>query len=681
MTRRMVAAVGVLLAIALGIWWWQNEPEAPGPVLTSPSAPAIPTATAPAAPAQPASRDTDPVPDERQPAVLPTRDEPPALPSSPQGLRGLCVDAQQRPLADIDVYLVESAGNEPLALPRLQQQRHPFGPLAATRTAVDGTFAVGLAVVQDRIYELYLVSPQHALVRLGGLRLLADEWHDLGAITMVEGTVVRGRVSVAGRADIPVPQATVSLAVGTAFSDAALRALPAAAPGLSTVTDANGHYELRHAPARGAVQMTAVAPGFARSVKSDLKLSPERPVEVDFALPPGLAVAGTVVDDRGEPIAGARIEAWPQKSPDQALLGRSDDNGRFQVLGLTAGPHRLRFIARGYENRDELDVPAGRTDLLATMQPRSRLRVRVSTPDGRILRVYRLALRRVFDTGDQLGAVTEVPEQRVRLDGLTDTAVIADVPGGRFVCQVEAEGYARSWSAPIDTRRPPEARPGPAVELAVEVVVDPPSTLVGLVTDETGAPLAGAAVLTQPDGTLPDSPLVQAVRSLPTRTSNLRVTTDAFGRFRLEPLCAGLYQLQVDHPDVCRTFVRELRVGRGEERSLPSIAMPIGAEVSGRVRQAGREAGQFKVVFTTAGTGSGPDFLRIETIAAADGRFLLPRRVPPGEYELRAAAVGTAEPEAQIFRQLLQLQRSAINVAIAPGQRRVERDLDLPADR
>ena len=108
----------------------------------------------------------------------------------------------------------------------------------------------------------------------------------------------------------------------------------------------------------------------------------------------------------------------------------------------------------------------------------------------------------------------------------------------------------------------------------------------------------------------------------------------------------------------------------------------FGTEVSGRVRQVGREAGgQFKVVFSTAGTGSGPDFVRIETIAAADGRFLLPRRVPPGEYELRAAAVGTAEPEAQIFRQLLQLQRSTTNVAIAPGQRRVERDLDLPADR
>jgi Carboxypeptidase regulatory-like domain len=682
MSRRLVAAVSVLLTIALGAWLWWHEPPAVGPQPPEPIPAAAATVPATGAATAPVRADTPVEPGERLPVPNSARTEPAPLPPVPQGLRGLAIDVDQRPLVDVDVYLVESPGNEPLALALLQQQRQPFGPLATTRTGSDGTFAVGLPVAQDRIYELYLVSPVHALVRLGGLRLLAEEWHDLGAITMVEGTVVRGRVFVAGRPDMPVPQANVSLAIGTAFSDAALRALPAATPGLSTETDANGRYELRHAPARGSVQMSAVAMGFARVVKTDLQLAADRSIEVDFALPPGLAISGVVRDERGQPIAGVRVEAWPKQLGGSALLGRSDDSGRFQVIGLGAVAHRLRFAARGYEGHDEPEVAAGRGDVRVTLQPRSRVRVRASTPDGRVLRVYRLALRRVFDAGDQLGAVADIPEQRVRLDGLTDHAELADVPAGRFVCQVEAEGFARSWSAPFDTRRPPEQPPGPATVHEVEVKVDPGSTLTGLVTDETGAPLAGAVVLTQPDGILPDSPLFQTLgKGLPTRTTGLRAVADAFGRVRLDQLCAGTYQLQVDHPDACRTFVRRVEVARGEERALPPIALPIGAEVTGRVTQGGRVPGQVKVVLSTAGTAAGPEFIRIETIAAADGRFRLPRRVPPGGYELRATVVGTAEPEAQIIHQLLQLQRSTVNVVIPPGQRRVEQDLDLPADR
>ena len=681
MNARAAILIALLaVAVALGGWLlWRatgDEHKAPEPAPTLPIGSSGETAGAKVEQvALPDSGDGG-----REPA--PARSEPVPMTTFAQGLRGLTIDGNGAPLTGIDVYLVESAGNEPLALAALQQQHAAFGPLVATRSAADGTFAVGLPVVQDRVYELYLVSPVHALVRLGGLRLLADEWHDLGAITMQAGAIVRGRVTIVGRPDLPVPRATVSLTVGTVFSDVSLRALPDAAPGLSAEVDQHGNYELRHAPSRGSVLLTAVAPGFARVVKSDIQLDRDRPAEVDFALPPGLALAGTLRDEVGRPVAGARVEAWPQTASGSALLGRSDGDGRFTVLGLQAGPHRLRVQARGFEPFELLDLAAGRGDLEVVLQPRARIRVRATTPTGAVLRAYRLSLRRVFEGSEQLGMVADVPEQRVRLDGFTDRAELADLPPGRFVCQVEADGYAKSWSAPFDTTRPAGQPVGPAQVLETEVVVQVGSRLLGIAVDETGAPLAGATVTTQAAGALPDSPLFQTMApAVPARITARQVTTDSAGRFTLDQLAAGTYQLMVEHPAACRAFVRDLRLSGAEEQTVPPVVLPIGAELQGRVTVAGRPSGQIKVVFSSSGGRSGPESLRIETITAADGRFRLPRRVPPGNYELRAAVVGTAEPEAQIFRQLLQLQRSALPIVILPGQRRAEHDLDLPADR
>ena len=80
---------------------------------------------------------------------------------------------------------------------------------------------------------------------------------------------------------------------------------------------------------------------------------------------------------------------------------------------------------------------------------------------------------------------------------------------------------------------------------------------------------------------------------------------------------------------------------------------------------------------TPTGTTSGAAAIRLEAVTDADGAFVMPRRVPPGDYDLSATVVGTAA-ETQIIQQLMELQRSATTVTVAPGQRHVERDIDLP---
>lgn len=682
--RPGVLLIATILLVAAGWllrWWLGNSVTGEGEAPTS--LPESPVAVAPVADATAAPAVALPAP-ERESVPSPQQTPLPERRATfAQGLHGLAVDADQRPLADVQVYLLESLSNAPLALPVLVQQGLPMGPLAETRTGADGTFAIGLQLANETIYELRLVSPRHADTRLGDLRVLPGEWHDVGAVVLRQGTVVRGRVTVAGTS-IPVPQAIVTIEAGTTFEDLAVRALPGRERGLSAIADALGDYEIRNAPSRGVVVASAAAPGFARVQRQNLELDSARPLAVDFALPPGHSIRGRLVDDRGQPIARGRVEAWPMQTAAPASVAISRIDGQFEVLGLVVGNYRLRTLARGFQDLELLDVAAGRSDLELVLRPRTTLTVRALDPEQRVLRRYHLGVRRSFpNAADPLataiGLVAEVPDQRVRLDGLTDRVQVPGLPAGLFQVEVTAEGYAKTLSAPFEV-----LAFGQPVSL--DVVVSPGSTLRGVVLDEAGQPLAGATVETQPNGATPDNPFYRAVASAaPDKVTRTKVTTGADGSFLLPRLATAAYQLQVDHPDCCRIVVRDLRVEPATDQSVPPIRLPIGASVSGRATVGGKVQGQMVVVLTTIVDPLAPRevaaaALRLEAVTDSTGAYQMPRRVPPGQYELRAKQTAAADPDAQIFQQLLQLQRSSTNLSVAPGQRQVERHIDLPTD-
>ncbi len=569
--------------------------------------------------------------------------------------------------------------NEPLALTLLHRQGDAFRPLVSATSAADGTFALGLLVAQDRTYEVYVTSPTHATARIGGLAITASQWHDLGDVTLQRGATVRGRVTVAGRPDIPVAGAVVSINIGTVFADAALRALPDAGQGLVATTAADGSFELTHVPGQGVVQASAVAKGFARQLKANLELKGDAPVDVDFALLPGQAIAGRVVDADGAPVAQARVEAWPTEASGEPLVALTSGDGAYEVLGLGQGKHAVKATRRGYHAALAANVESGRADVTLTLRQQGRVRARVVGGDGAPVRRFRIGLRRVFVAqGGQIAAVADVPDRSVALVGGDDGVDIEGVPHGEFCLQVEAEGFAKALSAPFAN---PEDGPDQPRRFDVVVTLGQGATVRGRVVAEDGAPLAGATVQTVAAGIAAESPFYRMLAgTTPDRITATTVRTDADGWFTLARLAPGDYQLIVDHRDACRTTVPDLDFAAGP-RTLPPIALPIGAAVTGRATVGGKPAPQMKVVLSTppaqqAAAGA----VRVEAITAPDGTFALPRRVPPGQYELRAARTGTDAPEAHARHTILQLQRTAVSVAIAPGQREARADIDLPSD-
>ena len=655
----------------------------------------VPNAAEPTAPASADASDRIPAPEL-------VRTSPPDSSSEPQGLRGTAVNKFGHGLQGVTVYLVESASNDPLLFPLVQQQRHLLAPVANTETAIDGTFAVGLPVAQDKVYDLFLLSEQHATVRMTGLRLLPDTWHDLGPLTMQTGTTIRGKVTVLGQPGMPVPQAVVTVSSGGAFADAALRALPGEQGALIAQVDSNGDYVVEHAPQTGIVVVSAIAPGFARVTNQEVELQADGPTQVDFELPPGKTLAGDVRTNTGLPIANARIEAWPKPSNLPALLGFSDERGTFLLQGLRPGPHTIKATAKGFAEATLVNVEPGQAAHL-TMVPQNRILVRVVSPTGRSLRQYRLGLRRFFAkdhaapldeqalASGTIGSIHEVPDQRVRLDGTSEQAEILDVPYGTFTCEVEADGFAKTLSLPVQFPAPteapeaPDGTPGsrpqtPGSTQRVEVVVTQGSHLRGKVVDQNGMPLAGALVTTQAAGTMPDSPVLRVMQGwVPKRITERNQRTDAMGLFQMDRLALATYQLQVEHPAACRTLVRDLDLRQPGEHTINPIIMPHGSVVSGKATVQGRVAGQMKVILTTESTAPADKSLRLETVTDGEGQYQFARRIPPGTYELRAAVVGSTSPDSEIFQQLLQLQRSSTTFIVPTGQDTVRIDLDAPS--
>jgi len=630
----------------------------------------------------------------------------------PQGLEGTVVDDAARPIPGVSVYLIESASNDPLLFPHTRQRRHLLAPIASSVTAPDGSFAVGLAVAQTKAYELVVVSPHHATLRLSDLRLLQDTWHDLGALILEVGTTIRGRVTIEGQPGMPVPQAVITVSSGGAFADAAMRALPNEQGALIAQVDNNGEYELPHAPTRGIVRISAIAPGFARVIKRDVELSPTAPATVNFELPPGKSLSGSVRTSTGLPIANAQIEAFPNKPDLPSLLAFSDERGAFVVHGLRPGPHTIRATAKGFAQKEAADVRPGQLVQL-TMAPQNRIQVTVRTPTGRLLQRYRLNLRRFFPKDPAaplddlavrvgtIGSIHEVSGQRVRLSGAEEVAEIHGVPDGIFVCEVVADGFAKTLSAPIRFPIPADQGPAPAPDTVeardpawlalalppgaaqrVEVVVTKGARLRGRVFDSAGAPLEGALVTTQPAGTLPDSPMLRIMQGwTPKRITVRSQRTDADGRYALETLGLAVYQLQVEHPDACRTLIRNIDCRQPGEQILPPITMASGSLVEGLSTVGGRIVGQMKVVLTTPNTAPADTTIRLETVTDGEGRYRFDRRIPPGEYVLRSAITGGSHPDSEIFNQLLQFKQSSKNFVVPPGQDVVRVDLNLPSPK
>jgi hypothetical protein len=190
--------------------------------------------------------------------------------------------------------------------------------------------------------------------------------------------------------------------------------------------------------------------------------------------------------------------------------------------------------------------------------------------------------------------------------------------------------------------------------------------LKGLVVDEAGKPLPGVAVTTLPND-YDDNPFTQMFAGMiPSNITRIGVTTTAEGMFRIPMLNEGKYQLKFQDAGHFDVYLKALDVRTGVETEVPVQRMERGTLVYGTVTLDGAAAGQVKVSISGV-----PDPLKpgragfsCDAITDSQGTFKMPKRAPPGRYEVRAARQTLQNP----LEMIVDMQKTKQEIEIGSGQ-------------
>jgi len=282
-------------------------------------------------------------------------------------------------------------------------------------------------------------------------------------------------------------------------------------------TDERGRFRADRIPP-GAYALVGSAPGHAtRRVTLWVLGGHNRSGTLELAR--SALLSGVVVDGKGKPVPGARVEAR-ERLDDVGVpaSARSDSAGRFTLHGLASGVHRLRVSADGYMEAARERVRAPARGLRVRLVRMYRVRGAVLGPLQQHARVL------IAGSGIWPGR-----QRKVRPDG---TFEIDQVPAGVYelVATAQEPGDASGREPRVTASGVVAGLPvGPFAPPPVLLGLRPAQRLVGLVR-AGDAPVPGATIS-----------LGRGMLSV----MRHRVVTDGSGRFALGPLAPGDYQFGV----------------------------------------------------------------------------------------------------------------------------------------
>ncbi len=477
--------------------------------------------------------------------------------------------------------------------------------------------------------------------------------------------VVLGRVVDAGTGR-PIPGAIVYVA-GSAVPPQS-RGAP---PRLMTNTD--GQFVIRGLR-KGTLYLNVTREGYL-----DATLGQRRPMgsaqplqlddgqrvtNVDVRMWRPAVIAGTIVDEAGEPVIGARVTAFSRllvagrARYRQAADWMTDDRGQYRIAGLLPGDYTVSVVS------PNVSVPSSTVDMLYTAFTET---ARTGSGSGRTYAVYRevgsvggvLAepgSGQALNVDDQVMTVTTLAAPPIiRTDGTMLVYPTMFYPASRTAAQAGVvavrSGEERSGVdlqlVPVPTVRVTGfvAGPdGPAPYTAVRLMpgtadsLADPLPVAATVTDAGGAftfPSVPSGDYTLSVMRLPDPPGLAELRA---RTSVIQSggTTIMAG---MPPVPEAVPPPVLPDPTLCAEV--PLNVGN---RSVTDIVVPLqpGPRATGRIEFAGatdppsaQQIQNMRIALERADGTSLPQRLSFDTGHPDENARFITAGVPPGRYLLR----------------------------------------------
>lgn len=541
-------------------------------------------------------------------------------------------------------------------------ERAPLGGVRIWSRALPGVLAVsgrdggyGLSLPGDLEEELDLEAsvegylPATATLEAGALGRGSAPVFSLQPAAAVTGVVVDGE----GR---PVPEVLITAA--TEGRRGARRVPPRYARSAK-----DGRFRLTVLSPDTLYTLEAVKTGFAPGREELLPLEEGQTREgLRLVLRRGLTAVGRVLDEEQQPVAGAQVRLAPLpeggegisqlsarwRGAREARPVTSDEEGRFVVEDLAPGRFDLHVQAEGLapalvpgvEIPDgEGPVDLGEVELEAGLS----LEGRVVDSSGDPVAGVRVAATQMSVVRAAAGSARRaVPEAYTGAAGRF--RVVGLRAGEPAQLTVEREGYA--------TRRLPWVAIPPPEPL--EIVLEPGSTVAGLVVGGDGEPVAGARVTAEAADAGPGSAPASWRQS---------AVTDEEGRFEITDIAGGKLWLQAQARGLLPGEKVPVEVPSGGVLDNVRLTLEAGATVLGRVRSPDGEpvaGARIEVLAGDRSFGRRSFLSRSDTATDGDGRYRL-EGVPTGPQSLAA----TQQDYARAVRDL----------DVRPGENRLDFEL------
>jgi uncharacterized GH25 family protein len=558
MRKTVLASIAVVLVGVVAFLWWRRSE----PVSSSHSS-------------QSSTKVIEPT---RSPGEPRGEREGPSAPvlvdDDPRGalrLEGQVLDGDERPVAGATVVLASNP------------------PRTAT-TEADGGFAFDALV--GRPYTLVARAPQGIA---GPVTTKLTDKSDPVVLHLHPAAKVT--VTVSGVDGKPIDGATVELR----GIDAQRTATKAGTAIFSTVVP-------------GGYQVAAWADKMAHATTWIQVSAGDTPAKLTLAA--GAAASGRVVDDHGNPVAGARVtyhgaSDWNQQADERYDAMTSDKDGTFRFAAMPSGS--FRFVAAhdqfapGTSSLVTLDGTNEHTGIVITVSAGVTVRGRVVDSAKQPLPSARVRI----GISSRRGMIFQSPRQ-----AYTDAKGAFEIKGlpKRELAAVAMHESGASETATVDATR------GDVGD--VTLIVDVTGSIAGVVVDPQGQPVEGAQVSAGPNfrDQRATSDFTQwRLRGFP------QELTDAAGKFTLTGLAQGSYSIIAMRAHAAsrgRRGATEGVVAETGTKDLKIVLAPEGG-VKGKVAFAD---GSAPAAFTVSVGMTQQSFL-------GDGAFELDA-LPPQTYEL-----------------------------------------------
>jgi len=460
------------------------------------------------------------------------------------GIRGTVVGPDSRPVKNARVGL--EVHGMPSSIRRVFEHFKPHLHVPTAFSAEDGSFFLRVGTWDDA--GLVVASaPGYATARVGPIQPPGpgEEWSPI-EVRLSPGSSIEGKVT--GSSGGPLAGARVLVRPALELSPQAKVILDIApvAGGQTAFSGLDGGFKVERVE-EGTYEVEVSAPGYARKTIESFVVG-KGAARLDVLLDKGGSIEGTVVDHRGDPLGGIEIVALlhtgaidiDDESPAQeasrvrrygfagamgAAAARSDAAGRFKLDRLPEGPCLVVARAPGFEPGVVGPVAAGeRADV--TLLRHAQLSGAVADAETR-LPVTGFGLKLSPARGSRDDRSLE-RDEKLTLDHASATFLYTELPPEDYLLLVHAAGYTPARTA---------VKLQPGEEGSVTVLLDHGVRIAGIVrSSAAGTPIVGAEVLSVPS-------VEEEYGLRPTARS------DDEGRFLLQGLTAGEYELRATHPD------------------------------------------------------------------------------------------------------------------------------------